>query len=134
MKIEWHDTDSYCTGEQKHRLQAVVYSDNSWSDKQDYPSNAFEFAAWLHAMLSQIPQEYRDDTTISLRNYDCDECSSSRYDFQIYIDRLETDEEFAKRRRAEIAKEEKEAKARAIAKEKADRATYERLKQKYGAS
>lgn len=108
-------------------------------DMSKVPNGAVEFAAWFNSMLQEIPQEHRASAVIKTWTEDCDECSSARAKFNLYYDRLETDEEYATRMEKAKAKREKDAASRATAaakraveKEQHEHEEYERLKKKFG--
>lgn len=132
MKINWIDQDSYSQGEHRHRFRAQLFTEDlSWDGNQNIPSNAVEFSAWFSGLLAEVPAEWRDKVVLSLVGRECDECSTHRAEFDLSLERPETDDEYTVRRAKEMDKERREAEEKAIAKEKAERSAYERLKAKY---
>src|SRR5688572_14159037 len=129
MKIDWQDIDWINEGPDRHRYIATVFDGDS--QVENIPTVAIVFVVWLQDLIMQIPEDLSAFAKLNLRDDDCYECSSERARFYLYLERYETDEEFAARQGQEMAKAAKEVKKKAEEKEKRDRSEYERLKRKF---
>lgn len=135
-EIEWVAAFQERTGRLTYRATLCHYT---YGGLENIPQNAVQFAEWLNDMLVLIPEEHRDRAVLILADYSCDECSSERAKFWLYVDRPETDEEYSARMQADQEKRERDAHKSAVnaarkakEKEEHDRAEFERLKKKYG--
>lgn len=134
MELKWSDQDYYSTGEERHCYRAEIFSaDLSWDgSSKEIPTGAVEFSQWFAELIQEIPVTLRNQAVLKLVGSNCDECSKHAAAFEVSVEREETDAEYEARRNKEITKAKADAARHAIAKEKADRAAYERLKAKYG--
>ncbi|MHB1328008.1 MAG: hypothetical protein ACYC2K_07385 [Gemmatimonadales bacterium] len=98
---------------------------------EEYPDEdaipLIKFLAWLRMVWGVIPEEWRQHAFIKLGSEDSDGYGTAA-DFDIYLERLETDEEYSARKAQEAADEEKSANAQ----EARERGMLEALKRKYG--
>jgi hypothetical protein len=85
-----------------------------------------EFIAYLRTIWLAIPTEWQQNAWIKLGRDDS-ECGTAA-DFDVYLERLETDEEFAVRKAKEAEDESKATKAQ----EARERGMLQALKRKYG--
>lgn len=89
-----------------------------------YNTEAFLFFKQMEEILSGIPEEYHESTTISIESYaDCDDSYEYNFDFIISWERGETLEE--KRQREKLIMDQQSAH------EREERELYERLRNKY---
>jgi hypothetical protein len=92
-KVEWRYNGSREDGRQILR----------WMVLEDYPDdehiNFMEFIAWLTGILHSMPPELGVKAHIKLAREDY-ECGTAA-DFEIFVDRVESDEEYAGRQSRE---------------------------------
>jgi hypothetical protein len=98
---------------------------------EEYPDSApiqfTEFVSWLRNVWQSIPEEWQQSAFIRLGREDSEGYGTDA-EFEIYLERLENEEEFAARKREEAKEEEKSAKAQ----EARERGMLASLKRKYG--
>lgn len=123
--------------EQDRYTYRAVLADHSY-DLEKVPTNALEFIQWVSRLLHEVEPEHQVNAVLTLHNNECDECSSERATFSLYVDREENDEEYRIRMEKAEAAKAKAAISRAASaaraaeeKERKDRAEFERLKTKY---
>lgn len=122
-EIRWYDKREYHTGPERHIYRARLVDESPEDDALDFVA----FAAWISQILAAIPQEFRQSARIVLGSDDS-ESYGYRANFDIYIEREESDAEYAARR----AKEEAEEMGKRHAQEQQERAALAALKRKYG--
>ena len=97
---------------------------------EDYPDEdaipLASFVAYIKTIWDAIPEEWRRNAFIKLGREDSDYGTAA--DFDVYLERLETDAEFAERKQKEAAEEKQAARAQ----EARERGMLAALKKKYG--
>lgn len=120
-KLEWRHNYQY---REDHRkvFQAAIVAD--YPDEEPIPLT--EFFAYISSIWDSIPTEWRDHAFIKIGRDNGEYGTAANFD--VYLERLETDEEFEARKELEAATQAESKKAQ----EARERGMLRALKAKYG--